>query len=90
MKAIGQLRELIHAGFYRISKSARIGMRTHGIRTSDVLDVLLDAEKFEAQDDGAWRFRGLALGIDAEIFVVVRVEAQVLVISAHLIVGRGL
>lgn len=90
MKPLDRLRELVTAGFYRISKSARVGMRAHGIPTSDVLNLLLEAEEYETQDDGAWKFEGVASSIDAEICVVVHVEAQVAVISAHLIVERGL
>ena len=67
-------------------------MRAHGIKASDVRDIILDAESCEVQENAAsWRVSGEAFSIAEDCRVVFRFEndAQTVIISAHRILERG-
>lgn len=83
-----QLVEIYH---WRLTDSARVGMRAHAITSRDVREIILNAESCEAQDDGnSWRVAGEAFTIAEECRVVFCFEndAQTVIISAHRLVGR--
>lgn len=91
--ALELAKELVGRYQWFFTKSAKEGMRAHGIKASDVRDIILNAEGCEAQDDAAsWKVAGEAFSIAEDCRVVFRFEneAQTVIISAHRIVERGL
>ncbi len=89
---VAQIAEMVTAGFVHLTKSARIGMRAHGITTSDVLDLLLaatDCEKLERGGNLTYRYEGADLG-GRPIRVIVAIREGVAIVSAHLITEPGL
>ena len=90
--ALRLAKELVAAHHWFFTKSARDGMRAHGIKTSDVRDVLLGAQTCEAQRDAtSWRVSAEAFSIAENCRVIFRFEndAQTVIISAHRASERG-
>ena len=90
--ALSLAKELVEAYPWFFTKSARDGMRAHGIKASDVRDIVLNAEACEVQDDAAsWSVAGEAFSIAEDCRVVFRFEkdAQAVIISAHRILERA-
>lgn len=87
------VQELVRTYQWTFTKSARDGMRGHGIKSSDVRDLLLGARSCDYQEESeSWVVTGEAFGSAEHARVVFRVEnaAQVVIISAHHILERGL
>lgn len=90
--ALKLAKELVEVYHWFFTKSACDGMRAHGIKASDVRDIILNADTCEVQEDAAsWRVAGEAFSIAEECRVVFRFEneAQTVIISAHRILERG-
>ena len=90
-EALDPAKQLVEIYHWRLTDSAKVGMRAHAIRSSDVRDILLNAASCEAQDDGnSWRVSGEAFSIAEECNVVFCFEndAQTVIISAHRLFGR--
>lgn len=90
-EALDLAKQLVEIYQWRFTRSASVGMRAHGITSSDVREIILLAAACEAQDDGnSWRVSGEAFSIAAACRVVFRFEndAEAVFISAHLLLGR--
>lgn len=90
--ALKLAKELVEVYHWFFTKSARDGMRAHGIKASDVRNIVLDAETCQAQGGAAsWRVSGEAFSIAEDCRVVFRFEndAQTVIISAHRVLEGG-
>lgn len=90
-EALDLAKQLVEIYHWRFTDSAKVGMRAHAIRSSDVREIILNAESCDAQDDGcSWRVSGEAFSLAEECRVVFgfQNDAQTVVISAHRLLGR--
>lgn len=90
--ALRILREAVRAGFVLFSDSARRGMRSHGILSSDVLQILHDANRLRYQDENdTWAVDGELVSSGDAVRVVVSIDEEtgLVVVSAHRILRKG-
>lgn len=86
--ALKRIRELVALGAFTFTRSCKDGMRSRGITTSEVYEVV-NGFDCVSQENGTWLFEGTVDTQDAAIRVVVAIrltpENEVRFVSAHLV-----
>ena len=85
--ALQEIQDLVRAGLYVFTRHAVEGMKAHGIRASEALNVILEATECTEQENGRYRFEGDAAP-GKPIRVIVEKTANATVITVHLILDE--
>lgn len=86
--ALERIRELIALGAFTFTRSCRLGMREHGVVSSEVFEIV-NGFDCVAQRNGTWLFEGVVASQDEAVRVVVALritpEHEARFVSVHFV-----